>query len=94
MILEEEAKYGSLPIINAHIQELPARVRVVKPHIDLKKCGKNYHCVVFCPTGAIKIDAKGFPTIDYNLCNGCLICLRECPTFAISEEHENKVPKL
>ena len=94
MISEEEARYGSLPIINAHIQEAPSRVRVVKPRIDLKKCEKSYNCVVFCPTGAIKPDAKGMPTIDYNLCNGCLICLRECPTFAISEEQENRAVKI
>ncbi len=63
--------------------------RMSKPRIILSKCTKNYSCVAFCPRNAIAIDAKGLPSIDFNLCDGCLICLRECPCEAISEEKEH-----
>ncbi len=93
MINEEEVKF-IIPVIQPQQQEMPARLRVLKPRIDLKKCEKNYNCLVFCPHNAISVNKTGFPAIDYSLCTGCLICLRECPTFAITEEHEKRVPKV
>ncbi|HIG96949.1 MAG TPA: 4Fe-4S binding protein [Candidatus Aenigmarchaeota archaeon] len=93
MINENDAKFG-IPVLQPGQQELPSRLRVLKPKIDLKKCQKNYNCMVSCPHNAITVHANGYPTIDYNLCTGCLICLRECPAFAITEEHEKRVPKL
>lgn len=93
MINEEEVKF-TIPVVQPQQQELPSRLRVLKPKIDLKKCQKNFSCVVFCPTNAISIGKSGFPVIDYDLCNGCLICLRECPAFAIGEEHEMRSPKI
>lgn len=65
-----------------------ADVRQFKPLIDIKKCSKNYKCLIFCPKNAITANKSGFPVIDYNICDGCLICLRECPVAAISEERE------
>lgn len=56
-----------------------------KAAIDLRICSKNYSCVVFCPRNAIMIGDNGHPVVDHNLCDGCLICLRECPASAISE---------
>ena len=93
MIDEQEAKF-SIPVLQPSQQQSPSRLRVIKPKIDLKKCQKNYNCIVSCPHNAISVAKTGFPVIDYNLCTGCLICLRECPSFAITEEHERRVPKL
>ena len=93
MISQEETKFV-IPIIQPYQQESPSRLRVLKPRIDLKKCQKNYNCVVFCPYNAISINKNGYPVIDYDLCTGCLICLRECPAFAITEEHENRIQKV
>lgn len=93
MISEEEVRFV-IPVLQPTAQELPARLRVLKPRIDLKKCQKNYNCIVFCPHNAISVGRGGYPVIDYNLCNGCLICLRECPAFAIVEEREMRVPKV
>lgn len=68
----------------------PADMRVLKPRINLNVCGKNYNCVVFCPRNAIAVNQKGWPVINYDLCDGCLICLRECPTSAIIDERDVK----
>lgn len=68
--------------------EKPSKLRVFRPVIDLKTCEKNYDCVVFCPRNAISINAQKNPTIQYDSCDGCLICLRVCPAAAIREEHE------
>jgi 2-oxoacid:acceptor oxidoreductase delta subunit (pyruvate/2-ketoisovalerate family) len=94
MINEEEIKFNAVIPIFQPSQELPSRLRVLKPKIDLKKCEKNYNCIVSCPHNAITRRGDGYPVIDYNLCTGCLICLRECPTFAITEEHEHRTPKV
>jgi 2-oxoacid:acceptor oxidoreductase delta subunit (pyruvate/2-ketoisovalerate family) len=64
------------------------KTRLFRPKIDLKKCQKTYNCFLFCPRGAITIGAGGNPEINYTLCDGCLICLRECPSVAIIEERE------
>lgn len=66
----------------------PSELRILKPEINLRVCEKNYNCVIFCPRNAISINAKAWPAINYGLCDGCLICLRECPTSAITEVRE------
>ncbi len=93
MKMENEVKYDEkkLPVI-ATQPSVPLRVH--KPRIDLKKCQKNFDCLVFCPHNAISRNKNGSPVIDYNKCTGCLICLRECPVFAISEEHEINEPRV
>ncbi len=68
----------------------PAEMRVLKPKINLGACEKNYDCVVFCPRNAISVSEKGWPGINYDLCDGCLICLRECPASAIVEERDER----
>ncbi len=79
-----------IPVINAHVSEPSKVVRVLKPRIDLKVCKNHYNCVIFCPHDAIYKNEAGRPVIDYERCTGCLICLRECPTNAISEERDAK----
>ena len=69
-------------------EEMPSAFRINKPKINLSACQKNYRCVVYCPRDAIEIKPNGFPQINYDKCDGCLVCLRECPAIAISEERE------
>jgi 2-oxoacid:acceptor oxidoreductase delta subunit (pyruvate/2-ketoisovalerate family) len=90
----DEVKYDEkkLPVFQA--KPSPSPIRVHKPKIDMKKCQKNYNCILFCPHNAISRNKNGFPVIDYNRCTGCLICLRECPVFAIAEEQEKNEPKV
>jgi len=42
-------------------------------------------CVYACPKGAIKIEGgiNNIPTIDFNICNGCTLCIYQCPGLAI-----------
>ncbi len=42
-------------------------------------------CVQACPKGAIIIegDINNTPTVDYDKCNGCGLCISACPGLAI-----------
>jgi len=60
--------------------------RIFKPVVD-SKMEPCPEVVAFCPHGAISLLDKKMK-IDYNLCDGCLICVRECHTGAIKESKE------
>lgn len=87
IISESEAVYDvkKVPVVT-NVSE--SKTRMFRPKIDQKKCQKTYNCFMFCPRNAINIGKEGFPEINYALCDGCLICLRECPSVAIIEEKE------
>lgn len=89
MILEKEIKYdvNKLPV-GVQKGEWGSVMRVFKPIVISQKCIKCGVCAVVCPDNCIQM--KGFPAINYNVCTGCLACLRECPTAAITEEKEVK----
>ncbi|MGE5672498.1 MAG: 4Fe-4S dicluster domain-containing protein [Mycobacterium leprae] len=55
------------------------------PHI----CTKCELCIKACPTGAFRMDPKGFLALDESLCNGCNKCVEVCPTrvIALDERH-------
>jgi pyruvate ferredoxin oxidoreductase gamma subunit len=53
--------------------------RTVRPVINLALCNQCWICFVRCPEGAISLDEKDNPHIDYDHCKGCLICVEECP---------------
>jgi len=42
-------------------------------------------CVEACPRGAISIKGSmiELPEVDYEKCNGCLVCIPKCPGLAI-----------
>jgi 2-oxoacid:acceptor oxidoreductase delta subunit (pyruvate/2-ketoisovalerate family) len=85
MINNNEVKIERVqPKTQSHIRQQAKRSS--EPEIHLKSCEKNYNCVFFCPKNAVSINQKGYPVIDYELCDGCLICLRECPFSAIVEK--------
>ncbi|MBI4170839.1 MAG: 4Fe-4S binding protein [Candidatus Aenigmarchaeota archaeon] len=86
MLADQEVKQEKVQPHTPQQAGKPAEMRILKPKINLSVCEKNYNCVVFCPRNAISINQKSWPVITYDLCDGCLICLRECPTSAILEE--------
>lgn len=59
--------------------------RTMRPVIDQNACHRCWWlCSTFCPDSAIKVNAEGYPEIDYGHCKGCMICVAQCPTHAIS----------
>jgi pyruvate ferredoxin oxidoreductase gamma subunit len=67
--------------------------RTMRPVIDYDLCNRCWWvCSTFCPDSAIHVDDAGSPSIDYDHCKGCLICVSRCPPHAISAiaEHTAK----
>lgn len=64
--------------------------RTMRPEIDYERCNRCWWmCSSFCPDGAIHLDKKRYPRIDYDHCKGCMICLAQCPTNAITAVSES-----
>lgn len=59
------------------------------PVVDSKKALDAYAGTISCPDSAITLE-NGKMKINYSACTGCLICLRETPFNAVSEEKVNK----
>lgn len=59
------------------------------PKVDAKKAKDPYSGTIMCPEAAIMVE-KGKMIIVSDACTGCLICLRETPYTAISEEKVEK----
>jgi len=53
---------------------------------DCNKCG---NCWVFCPDMAIRKEETGYE-IDLDYCKGCMMCVQECPTKAMSLTKEEQ----
>jgi|SRR5690554_5630387 len=51
-------------------------------------------CERACPRGAVSIgeDINHIPQIDYDICNGCGLCVARCPGLAIFVVDENHAP--
>jgi formate dehydrogenase beta subunit len=47
------------------------------------KCNKCGNCWLFCPDMAIRRKETGYE-IDFDYCKGCMMCVQECPTKAMS----------
>jgi len=62
--------------------------RSIRPIIIDAKCERCMICWKFCPEPAIQPTDP--PTIDYDFCKGCGICIEECPCKAIIIEKEGK----
>lgn len=64
--------------------------RLRKPVIDTCRCkGCWWVCSTFCPDSAIVVES-GRPRIDYDHCKGCMICMVQCSSHAISLVNEKE----
>lgn len=58
--------------------------RTARPVIDERHCHRcTWICGTLCPDGAIATGSDGRPSIDYDHCKGCLVCVAVCPAHAI-----------
>lgn len=67
--------------------EFPPKKEVESGSVAVIECPQRIPCDPCsqnCPVGAIKMDdINGLPTIDYEKCTGCAICVEHCPGLAI-----------
>ena len=61
-----------------------------RPIWDHKKCIKCGICYIYCPDGAIEVNADGYFEANLFYCKGCGICARECWTGAITMVEEEE----
>jgi len=77
----------SAPVIHAGLTSVAAQTglwRTLRPVIDTGRCNQCWWiCSSLCPDGAIRVE-NGQPTIDYEHCKGCMVCVAVCPPHAIS----------
>lgn len=52
---------------------------------DTRKCISCHHCIQVCPQKAVS-SVNGNIRIHYDLCNGCGVCVKECPGHALEKE--------
>ena len=63
--------------------------RTMRPVVEEARCNRCWWiCSTFCPDGAITVNEKNLPEIDYDHCKGCLICVAQCPPHAIEAVSE------
>ncbi|MBI9074845.1 MAG: DUF362 domain-containing protein [Desulfatibacillum sp.] len=54
------------------------------PQIDQDKCKQCGLCVKHCPTQAMTMQKKSYPSADKNICINCYCCQEMCPEDAIA----------
>jgi Fe-S-cluster-containing hydrogenase component 2 len=67
---------------------MPSAARLSAGPVVIVECVEHIPCnpcVDACPKGAITIegDINSVPSVDYDKCNGCGLCISACPGLAI-----------
>lgn len=82
----EEARI-SAPDIHGAATSVEVRTglwRTMRPVIDQDRCRRcHWVCSTLCPDGVISVQPDGHPSIDYEHCKGCMVCVAVCPPHAI-----------
>ena len=82
----ESARISS-PTVFAAANSIEVRTglwRTLRPVINYERCNHCWWvCSTFCPDGAIDVSDDGTPSIDYDHCKGCMVCVAQCPPHAI-----------
>lgn len=86
---------AAAPTIHAAATSVQVRTglwRVQRPVLEAARCKRCWWvCSEACPDSAINVAADGLPSIDYDHCKGCLICVAQCPSHAIAAVPEREV---
>lgn len=94
--LPREPVPASEPAILAPATSVQVRTglwRTMRPVIVSDRCHRcSWICSTFCPDGAIHVDADHRPSVDYDHCKGCLVCVAVCPAHAIDAVPERAAP--
>ena len=77
---------------------LPGAARLQKGRVAIIECVQNIPCnpcVDICPRHAITIEGNitNPPVIDFEKCNGCGLCVANCPGLAIFSVDETVAPE-
>ena len=87
----------STPTVYAAANSVEVRTglwRTLRPVIDYARCNRCWWvCSSFCPDGAIAVGDDGTPSIDYDHCKGCMICVAQCPPHAIEAVPEQQAQR-
>jgi len=73
---------------------LPSKKRFEKGPVVIVECVEKIPCnpcVEACPKKAITIegDITNIPQVNFDICNGCTVCIARCPGLAIFVVHKN-----
>ena len=88
-----QAEKGGVPIIIVPSDQIGIKKKTKLPYvINREICPRCEACSIIdlCPTEAI-ILSDGLPKIDLAKCDGCGICLKECPYGAVTFGQEVRV---
>ncbi len=78
----------------------PDEERLKKGPVAVVECSQEIPCnpcSEFCPKGAIKVgrNINDCPVIDWNVCNGCGLCLGFCPGLALFlADNSRELPRI
>ncbi len=81
----------------APVDEQPMMItgnwRAYRPVIDREKCNLCMNCVAFCPDACWQLDPAGEEVVwNAKYCKGCLVCVTECSTEALTKAYELDFP--
>lgn len=77
-----------IPTVEDVEKVFPNEERMNKGPVAVVECYQSIPCnpcYTACKTGAIKefVDINNLPDVDHSLCNGCSLCVSNCPGLAI-----------
>ncbi len=80
--------YLETGVVDVKEIKIPSEARFMKGPVVIIECVQRIPCnpcVDSCPRGAIKINGSinNIPEVDFQLCNGCGVCISNCPGLAI-----------
>ena len=71
--------------------EQPRALRGLAKIVDGDLCHRCGTCVGICPTGALGLDAEGYPVVErLSACTDCDLCVKVCPGDEFNFQHYHR----